>query len=145
MIKKIYIAGPFFNENEIKVIEKIKECLTNLNIDFYSPKDEFQFKKGQSSDIAKKCYESNINAMNSCSHMIAVIDDFDPGTIFEIGYFAGYNKPIITYSNVKNRGLNLMLAQACIGFANRTNELNKILNEIKLNEYSTQEYKGEQI
>lgn len=145
MIKKIYIAAPLFNEKEIAVIEKIKKCLSELNINFYSPKDEFQFKKGDPSENAKQCYNSNINAMNTCSHMIAVIDDFDPGTVFEIGYFIGFSKPVIAYSDIKGRGLNLMLAQACIDFANNKNELKNTLTNIIENKHEKQKYTGEQV
>jgi nucleoside 2-deoxyribosyltransferase len=145
MIKKVYIAAPLFNEKEIAVIEKIKKCLNDLNINFYSPKDEFKFKKGDSFESARQCYYSNINAMNTCSHMIAVIDDFDPGTIFEIGYFVGFSKPVIAYSNVKGRGLNLMLAQACVGFANNEDELKNTLTNIIENKHEDQKYTGEQV
>ena len=36
----IYIAGPFFNEDQVALIEAIEAVLTFNNMEFYSPRSE---------------------------------------------------------------------------------------------------------
>lgn len=144
-INKVYLAGPFFNDTQLNVVEKIKKILDSLGIKYYSPKDELRFRKEDPPEKAKECFDSNLKAMTDSDFMIAIIDDFDPGTIFEMGYFCCQNKRILAYSDVPGRGLNLMLSQSCVGFANRLRELADILVKINSNNYTKKEFSGEQI
>lgn len=143
-IKLIYLAGPFFNPEQTKVIDEIKGLCDSLELKYYSPKDEFRFRKEDPPEKAKECFDSNLVAMDKTDLMIAVIDGFDAGTVFEMGYFCAKGKRIVAYSNVKGRKLNLMLSQSCIGFANGILELADILVRIDSGEYKTEEFKGEQ-
>jgi hypothetical protein len=52
--------------------------------------------------------------------MLAWIDDFDPGTVWEIGYFAGYREGMVSGRmiiafTIHGYGLNLMLSQSVNG------------------------------
>jgi len=144
-INKVYLAGPFFNDTQLNVVEKVKKILESLNIKYYSPKDEMRYFKGDPPEKAKKCFDLNIVAMNDCDFMLAIIDDFDPGTMFEMGYMCCQNKRILAYSDIPGRGLNLMLSQSCVGFANGLRELADILVKINSNNYTKKEFSGEQI
>ena len=35
---KVYIAGPFFNDKQIEIVEKVKEILEENFIEYHSPK-----------------------------------------------------------------------------------------------------------
>ncbi len=140
-INKIYLASPFFNEKEIQLIDKIKSLLDSLKIEWFSPKDFLMYDKAIEGS-AKKCFDGNIKAMNECDYMIAIVDGFDPGTLFEMGYFAG--KKIIAFSNIKGRKLNVMLAQASYCFANGINDLADKVVRINSNSFEKEEFKGEQ-
>ena len=145
-IKKIYIAGPFFNPAEIKVIEEIKKTCENAELEYYSPKDEMLYNsKTDSPEKATECFNSNIEAMNNNDFMVAVIDNHDAGTLFEMGYFYAKYKRILAFSSVPERQVNLMLAQGCLGFANGQRELLDALIRIKSDNYKPQKYEGEQI
>lgn len=54
--------------------------------------------------------------------MLACIDDFDAGTMWEMGYFymlaqaSGPPKNRILAFSTQQHGLNIMLAQSCDGF-----------------------------
>jgi nucleoside 2-deoxyribosyltransferase len=144
MIKKVYIASPFFNDTEERVVEEIKTTLEKTQTEYYSPKDELRFDKSQGPEKAKECFDLNLEAMDNCDLMVANIEGFDPGTIFEMGYFTAIKKPILAYSEVEGRKLNLMLANACIGFANSVEELQTKLEEIKEGKFVSEKYHGEQ-
>ena len=115
----IYIAGPFFNEEQLTLIKQIEEYLEISNIDFFSPRSAGSLKDMSDADKKKKfddIYDSNIHNMYVAQTMIAVIDDYDPGTVFEMGYFTRLksefpDKRLITISN-KNYGINIMLKNA---------------------------------
>ena len=60
--------------------------------------------------------------------MLARIDDFDTGTIWEMGYAAALGKPVVAYTTYESgRGLNLMLAKGCVGFVQGLNRLHSFL------------------
>lgn len=144
-ITKIYLAAPFFSPKQEVLVDKIVALLKDIDYDVYSPKDEFRYKKDDPLEKAKKVFDSNITAMNEATIMLVIVDDYDPGTLFEMGYFHAQDKPIICYSNVKGRGLNLMLSQSAIGFADNLHELADILVKIKSENYEITTYKGRNI
>ena len=49
--------------------------------------------------------------------MLARVDVKDTGTLFEMGYFYGKEKPIIAFSHENpSTGMNVMLAKAVVGY-----------------------------
>lgn len=116
--KMIYIAGPFFDADQLKVIKDIENWASTLGVTFFSPRKEGVIKNMQDmTEVEKKLtfariYNANITNIDRSDAIVAVIDDFDPGTIFEIGYAAKARKRIITIST-KGHGLNVMLSH-CI-------------------------------
>lgn len=128
----IYLASPFFNEAQVNVIENLKGIMEDLKLSYYSPKDEMRldFKKDPPEKI-KQCFDANCNSVKTSELILAVIDDFDPGTVWEIGYGYSFKKSVIAYSNVPGRGLNLMLAQSCERFCNGLPEISEVLREYK--------------
>ena len=58
-----------------------------------------------------RIYKTNVKNIDNCSMMVAVIDDRDIGTIWEMGYATATKKPIISFSN-QDYGLNVMLAES---------------------------------
>jgi len=108
----IYIAGPFFNSEQLALIEDIESECKKQGVEYLSPrliggvlKDMSQTERDK---MKRDIYIMNVEGIRRASCVVAVIDDFDPGTMFEIGYAACLNKDIITITN-KNYGLNVML------------------------------------
>ncbi len=125
----IYIAAPFFNEYQVSVVEKIKRLLDDLDYKYFSPKDANPVIDPTPSDsklnpeLKKKIFMNNVDAMKFSSLAIAVIDDFDKGVIWEMGFLYSLGIPIIGYTNFADRGMNLMLEESVIGFVHGINEL----------------------
>jgi nucleoside 2-deoxyribosyltransferase len=64
---------------------------------------------------------------------LAVIDDFDAGVIWEMGYAHARGKSILGYSDIEGRGLNVMLAGCCnLGFVNGRSALTDIMKQHNL-------------
>lgn len=125
----IYIAGPFFNEEQINVIRRIEKSCGKFGLNFFSPRHEgviVDMTPQQRSDpnILKTIYNSNIEAIKKSTCIIAVIDGKDIGTIFEIGYAAALGKKIITFTDL-NYGVNVMLSQCVFAHTDTTDDAAK--------------------
>lgn len=111
---KVYIASPFFDKDQLALVKEIESALTKANIDFYSPRSDGVLKKMSPEKRREKSaeiYRTNLRRINECSHVLAVIDNYDPGTMFEFGYAVAKGKAIHSLSNEGHK-LNVMLAHA---------------------------------
>jgi len=113
MIKNVYIASPFFNPKQIQIVEDIKEALTEIGVDYYSPKDENLFENFKNMD-PKKIFEENVNNIVNKDAVVVVTDGKDVGTIFEAGFAYALGIPIIYVWLDRPEGakFNLMLSQS---------------------------------
>ena len=114
---KVYIAAPFFNDEEVSVVSEIENALEQYNIQYFSPRKEGVIKDmspDKKQGALKGIYDSNMNGIAGCNLMIAVIDGRDVGTMFEMGVQSCLirgkvdERYLITFSN-KEFGLNVML------------------------------------
>ena len=153
---KCYLASPWFNSQQMKVMNKVRDIvLTYDNIKLFSPYYDgiVLDKKNDSPEMRQKVFDIDIGTIAYSDLVVTIIDDFDPGSIFEMGaagiicwmYDKGmieYNihirniPRIIAYSDVSGRGLNVMLQQSVWGFANGENELKDQLNRFVKGEKS---------
>tara|TARA_R110000796_G_scaffold197398_1_gene313738 strand:+ start:131 stop:598 length:468 start_codon:yes stop_codon:yes gene_type:complete len=118
---KIYIASPFFTEDQLSVVKKIEGVLGSLGIEFFSPRHIGVIKEMTAEEKKNKMhhiYKSNVDNIRDCKSMIVVLDWHDTGTIFELGYAAALKElspsrfdKIITFTD-KSKAVNLMLRYA---------------------------------
>ncbi len=121
MIGKVYIAAPFFNPQQLEMVTEIEFLLENFDIDYFSPRKHGVIKEmdeeGKNLHMGA-IYSRNILELRNCDLMIAIIDDYDSGTMFEIGYFTSQsdNSPFIESNTItftgKDHGLNVMLGKS---------------------------------
>ncbi len=121
----VYLAAPWFTPKQKDSMDKVREVLLRKDVKVFSPYYDGTVldKNNDSPEMRTKVFNINIGSIDKCDFVVAIIDDFDPGTIFEIGYACKGKIPIICYSDVPGRGLNLMLQQASIGFSNGEKQL----------------------
>jgi nucleoside 2-deoxyribosyltransferase len=109
-MKKLYIAGPFFNPTQIERVEKVKECLDNISgVDYFSPKDSNLWSPG---DDEEEVFANNIEVIDECDAIVTITNDKDVGTMFESGYAYARGIPIIYLwvDRLRGQKFNLMLA-----------------------------------
>ena len=111
-MKNIYLAGPFFNEEQLNFIKALENALKDYDV--FSPRSEgtlINMSQEEKEKALNKIFKSNVSNIKDCDIVVAVIDDWDTGTVWECGaaYIAG--KPIFTISN-KDYGLNVMVRQS---------------------------------
>jgi len=110
----IYLASPFFNEEQLNFVKQIENKLIENNLVFFSPRRCGILKNMSAEERAARMadiFAVNINQIENSDCIVAVIDDRDPGTIFEIGFAFGLNISIFTIT-AKNYGINVMLKYA---------------------------------
>lgn len=115
----IYLAAPFFNEEQRDLCTFIEEFESDHRL-IYSPRhDGGVLKPDSSNEQRAEVFNDNCFAIIGARWVLAVIDNFDTGVLWEMGYAHAKGIPMLGYSDVEGRGLNVMLAGACdLGFAN---------------------------
>lgn len=133
----IYIAGPFFNEEQISLIEAIEAVLIFNNIPHYSPRSEgVLFNMTREEKLARMDYifNKNVEMLNECDTVIAVIDNYDTGTVWELGYAFAKNKRIITITD-HCYTLNIMIRNCVEQHCMRVEELPQAIANKGNNQY----------
>lgn len=112
--KKIYLASPFFNEQEIEKVNKVKNILRSKGLNVFAPIEhqhkELEFGSQKWRDTV---FKSDMDAIYDCDIMVAILDgnNMDSGTAFECGVCKQINKPLIVF-NEGNKPINLMIAES---------------------------------
>ena len=114
-MKKIYLAAPFFNENEIARVDKVKKILRDKGLDVFVPMEHQnpQFEFG-SMEWRKATFKNDVDHIDWADLVVAIIANGnydDSGTAWELGYAYATNKPVILV-NPTGETINLMIADS---------------------------------
>ena len=118
MKKKVYIAGPLFNQHERQYLEDIAKHLESNGLECFLPHrdlkgvEESELTTTEMSQETKdKIFSIDLNALKSSDITVALITgwDIDSGTSAEIGYTYARNKPIIAVDASERRFRNLFV------------------------------------
>lgn len=126
--RHLYLAAGFFNDEQKDLCSFVEELETE-RMPIYSPRlDGGVLTPGSPVDTIREVFQSNKMAIGVASIVLAVIDDYDPGVLWEMGYAHAKGVPALGFSDVRERGLNAMLAGGCeLGFVNGRVDLDIIL------------------
>lgn len=134
---RVYLAGPFFSEQQIKRLDDVQKLLEkNPTIgDIFRPgKDEYTAAEFGSFEWQTAVYKHDINNINISDVVVAMLDykieenelEPDSGTMWECGYAAANNVPVIGVRNMTEEPLNLMLAGSLTAFFNGSDSIQEI-------------------
>ena len=92
MSKRVYVAGPLFNEAERAFDESIAALCEGLGFETFLPHRDVQ-----GEDNAEDIFSADLQALERADLVVANLDghDVDAGTAWEIGYAVARGKPII--------------------------------------------------
>ena len=125
---KVYIAAPFFNEEQIRIVKSVELALESRNIEYFSPRSEGTLSamtREEQEKSRRSIFESNVKNMRECTHMIACVEYKDTGTIWEMGFMFSQNKPLVMLSS--DYKVNVMLAESAVGIAKSADEAANII------------------
>ena len=105
-----YVAGPFFNPEQVASMERLEHVLDTHGKTMFRPRF--------ASDIAEVgpagCFDDDVNGICASKAVIANLMDEDSGTMFEIGFAHSLGIPVYAYREGLRDGdsINLMIAQS---------------------------------
>jgi nucleoside 2-deoxyribosyltransferase len=92
--KTIYLAGPFFSLHEKWIIEECHRILENLGFNVFSPMHDVGILGNDiSEEKLQEVVEEDLEEIDSCDAILAILDNYDPGTSFELGYGVKHDLP----------------------------------------------------
>lgn len=94
----IYIAGPFFNDNEREILTRVESVLRNRGFEVFSPREhEVRDEEPGSGNWCTKVFELDRKAIEECETVVAVYHGnySDSGTAWECGFAYGLGKKLI--------------------------------------------------
>lgn len=101
----VYLAGPFFDVDQLWFIEEVWRILRRWGASVFSPYHELGLaSKGNEAEIAKR----DLDAIEECDAVFALFGDGDNGTLFELGYARKANKSVYIYDNNLDRQRHTM-------------------------------------
>lgn len=115
-----YLAGPFFNDDQLKCMYNIEEMCEYYEKNVFSPrKDAGTLPHNATKKDMLNVFNKDLEAIDSCKALLANVSYKDTGTSVEIGYALAKNIPVILYRddefNEPGGHINLMIALACEG------------------------------
>lgn len=128
---KIYIASPFFNEEQLERVKHIEGMLRMYDFDYFSPRTDTYVKPDSNAIEKQAAFNENVKAIENAYAVIAVTDGKDVGTMFEAGYAYAKDVPIIYFAEtLGDKPFNLMLAQSGNAVCKSKGALTSLLSKL---------------
>ena len=112
---KVYLASPFFNETELKNVEKAEKILMNRDFDVFSPRlNEVRYdENAQQSRWSKETFMNDKRFIDWADVVVMLYYGgySDSGTAWECGYAYGTNTPVVVVQLGEDS--NLMVHEGC--------------------------------
>ncbi|AGL62864.2 nucleoside 2-deoxyribosyltransferase [Lactiplantibacillus plantarum] len=110
----IYLAGPWFTEGQPERLAKIEKLMDELELTYYSPRlDGIDLTPDATEADRNAVFTDNVDHLKRAKLVVAVVDGFDTGTIWETGTAYGLDIPVAYYSETLADGtFNVMLAKS---------------------------------
>jgi nucleoside deoxyribosyltransferase len=95
---RLFLSGPFFNNEEVARIDRVKCALEDLGFEVYStshrnPPIDLGSRTQKNRRFRLLCRE-----IEKSDGVFAVLDGKDAGTIWEMGYAFALGKPVIAFT-----------------------------------------------
>ena len=89
----IYLAGPFFSVAQRWLVDTFREALSDLGAEVISPFHDVGF--GPPHEVA----DADLEHLSAAHGVLAILDDLDPGTLFEVGYAKARGIPVVGFTS----------------------------------------------
>lgn len=116
---KLYLAGPGVFRPDAKLYGALQKAICEKRglIGLFPLDSDLQVDGDGKIELARRIYADNVSMMDEADGVVADITPFrgpnmDPGTAFEIGYFAAREKPIFCWTKDHTSILQRMRAAA---------------------------------
>lgn len=144
----VYLASPWFNPAQkqrmlevLGILREWEDLPGQSNRKVYAPYEELVCPPDAGPEQRKKVYESNLEAIAASSMIVAITDEKDIGTIYELGYAAALRDygneygfrddgPVLVAValTLGNRPFNLMLAEGMDAVCTSLDQFREFMN-----------------
>ncbi|WP_052947407.1 PfkB family carbohydrate kinase [Aneurinibacillus tyrosinisolvens] len=124
---RIYLAAPFFSDSELHWVEFICAQLEQEQFQVFSPsRDAGIINEYTSMGERKEVFLRDISEIENCDIVVALTDNDDQGTLWEIGYAYALGKPVYCLQTSIIKGVNNMLSHSSVVVRN-VKQLQRVL------------------
>jgi nucleoside 2-deoxyribosyltransferase len=104
----VYLAGPFFNLAQRWLVEEVRDHLRMQGLKVFSPLHDVGI--GPGSEIAEK----DLQGLEKCDRVLALLDGADLGTVFEVGYARKMGIPVVVLAQqLTEESLKMITGSGC--------------------------------
>lgn len=114
---QVYLAGPWFSAGEPERLAQLETLMDELQISYYSPRlDGIDLTPDATDADRDAVFADNTEHLKAAQLVLAVVDDYDTGTIWETGMAFGREIPVAYYAETLKDGetFNVMLAKSAV-------------------------------
>lgn len=105
---KVYLAGPFFTMGQRWMVNEFRNTLISFGLPVFSPLHDVGL--GEPDQVVGP----DLNALNQCGVVLALLDGKDLGTVFEVGYAVAKGIPVLAFvENEKRSDLTMLIGSGC--------------------------------
>lgn len=133
---KVYLASPFFNGEQLEKVKMLERNLKEQGCLVFSPRNnQFSELEFGSKQWRKTVFTNDVRHINWSDIVVAIYDDEDAGTMWEIGYAYAKDIPVVVV-NSKEKTMNLMVTDSLHAIIDGLDEIDNYSFERLLgNEY----------
>jgi nucleoside 2-deoxyribosyltransferase len=107
--RRVYLASPFFTTATRWLMNQAYRALKNQGVTVFSPFHDVGY--GKARDVAP----ADLRGLESCDAVLAVVDGFDAGTLFEVGYARSKGIPVVAFvQNEPAEPLKMLEGTECL-------------------------------
>jgi nucleoside 2-deoxyribosyltransferase len=114
---KVYLASPFFNDEEVARVAQMERTLRSLGLEVFSPREaQYEGLVFGTKEWRTAVFHNNVQHILDADVVVAIHDVGqagypDSGTVWEMGVAAAEDIPLIIF-NEKGANVNLMIADS---------------------------------
>ena len=106
--RRVYLAGPFFTTADRWLVEEAYEALAHQGVTVFSPFHDVGV--GPAETVAP----ADLRGLDESDAVFAIVDGFDAGTLFEIGYARARDIPVVALvQNAPQEPLKMLVGSGC--------------------------------
>ncbi len=88
---RVYLAAPFFSLGQRWLVELVRESLAGLGGEVFSPLHDVGVGNDEVASV-------DLAGLQTCTALLALLDDADPGAMFEAGWAGQGAMPLVVFS-----------------------------------------------
>jgi nucleoside 2-deoxyribosyltransferase len=110
---KIYLASGWFNEEQMRRVQMAEEVLEKAGHEVFSPrKQQNEHLEFGTKEWREATFNSDVDHINWADIIVAVYNEEDAGTMWELGYAYAKGKPAIVINEDGMETMNLMISDS---------------------------------